>query len=183
MTTSTATKIELQEGVWNVDAVHSNANFEVEHAGVSVFRGGFKPVDAKLTVADAGLALEGAVRVDGISVDDENIRPHLLSPEFFDAERNPDITYRSTEVTGDADDLTVKGELTMAGVTVPVLAKGRLRGPVAGPGGGEKASLALEATIDRTDYGMNWQMDLPSGGVALANDVKLIVELELNRAE
>jgi polyisoprenoid-binding protein YceI len=181
--TTTATKIDLQAGTWNVDVTHSNANFEVEHAGVSVFRGGFKPVDAKLIVTDAGLALEGAVRVEGISVDDENIRPHLLSPDFFDAERNPDITYRSTEISGDADDLTVKGELTMAGVTLPVIAHGRLRGPIEGPGGGEKASLALEATIDRTDYGMNWQMDLPAGGVALANDVKLIVELELNRAE
>jgi polyisoprenoid-binding protein YceI len=180
---TTATKIDLQEGVWDVDATHSNANFEVEHAGVSVFRGGFKPVGAKLTVTDAGLALEGAVKVESISVDDENIRPHLLSPDFFDAERNPDISYRSTEITGDAEDLTVNGELTMAGVSVPIAARGRLRGPVVGPGGGEKASLALEATIDRTDYGMKWQMDLPAGGVALANDVKLIVELELNRAE
>jgi polyisoprenoid-binding protein YceI len=71
----------------------------------------------------------------------------------------------------------------MAGVTVPLAARGRLRGPVAGPGGGEKASLALEATIDRTDYGMDWQMELPAGGAVLANDVKLIVELELNKAE
>lgn len=178
---TTATKIDLHEGAWVVDATHSSANFEVEHAGVSVFRGGFTPVDAKLTVSDAGLALEGAVDVESISVDDENIRPHLLSPEFFDVERNPGITYRSTEITGGADELTVIGELSMAGFSLPVTARGRLRGPIAGPGGGEKISLALEAVIDRTDYGMNWQMELPAGGVALANDVKLIVELELNR--
>ena len=177
---TTATKIDLQEGTWAVDATHSNANFEVEHAGVSVFRGGFKPVDAKLTVSDAGLALEGAVDVESISVDDENIRPHLLSPDFFDVERNPGITYRSTEIVGDAGDLTVTGELSMAGFSLPIAAKGRLRGPVEVPGVGEKISLGLEATIDRTDYGMNWQMELPAGGQALANDVKLIVELELN---
>jgi polyisoprenoid-binding protein YceI len=178
---TTATEIDLHEGAWEADTTHSNANFEVEHAGLSLFRGGFKRVDAKLTATDVGLALEGAVQVEGISVDDENIRPHLLSPEFFDADRNPDITFHSTEITGDADDLTVRGELSMAGTTVPVIAAGRLRGPVAGAGGGEKLALSLEATIDRTDYGMNWQMDLPAGGVALANDVKLIVELELNQ--
>jgi polyisoprenoid-binding protein YceI len=178
----TATEIDLPQGTWNVDATHSNANFEVEHAGVSVFRGGFRPVDAKLTVSDEGVALEGAVPVEGISVDDENIRPHLLSPEFFDVDRNPEIRFHSTRIAGGAADLEVAGELSMAGITLPVTARGRLRGPIAGPGGGGKASLSLETTIDRTDYGMNWQLELPAGGVALANDVKLIVELELNAA-
>jgi polyisoprenoid-binding protein YceI len=179
---TTATKLDLPQGTWDVDAVHSNANFEVEHAGISVFRGGFKPVGAKLTAGDDGLVLEGAVDVTSISVDDENIRPHLLSPDFFDVERNPRIEFKSTEITGNPDNLTVTGELGMAGASVPVTAEGRLRGPIPGPGGGEKASLSLEATIDRTAFGMNWQMELPAGGVALANDVKLIVELELNAA-
>jgi polyisoprenoid-binding protein YceI len=178
---TTQTRVDIPAGVWAVDPVHSNANFEVEHASVSVFRGGFKPVDATLTVTDAGIELTGSVAVETISVDDENIRPHLLSPEFFDAERNPRIEFASTGVTGDAGDLQVTGELSMAGLTLSVAARGRLRGPVEGPGGIEKASLALEATIDRTAFGMNWQMELPSGGVALANDVKLLVELELNR--
>ena len=180
MSAPTQSATRIPSGTYTADPIHSNANFEVEHAGVSVFRGGFKPVDARLTVSDAGLTLEGAVNVESISVDDENIRPHLLSPEFFDVERNPGVTYRSTEIAGDADDLTVTGELSMAGFSLPVTAKGRLRGPVEGPGGGEKIALALEASIDRTEYGMNWQMELPAGGQALANDVKLIVELELN---
>jgi polyisoprenoid-binding protein YceI len=179
MTTTTA--IEIPAGTWTADAKHSNANFEVEHAGVSTFRGGFKPIDAKLIAGDDGLAIEGAVEVATISIDDENIRPHVLSPDFFDADRNPAVTFRSTEITGDADDLRVKGDLSLAGITLPVEASGRLRGPVPGPGGGEKLALSLEATIDRTDYGMNWQMDLPGGGTALANDVKLIVELELDK--
>ena len=178
---TTATKIDLPQGTWEVDETHSTANFEVEHAGVSIFRGAFKPVGAKLTADDSGLALTGAVDVTGITVDDENIRPHLLSPDFFDADRNPRIEFRSTEITGGADDLTVNGELSMAGTSLPVAARGRLRGPVE-IGEIQKASLALEATIDRTDYGMNWQMELPSGGQALANEVKLIVELEFNRS-
>ena len=177
---TTATKIDIQEGTWTVDPTHSSANFEVEHAGVSVFRGGFTPVDAKLTVSDSGLELEGAVDVASVTIDDENIRPHLLSPDFFDADRNPHIEYRSTEISGDADDLRVNGELSLAGVSLPVTAQGRLRGPI-DVGGIEKLSIALEASIDRTDYGMDWQMELPAGGPVLANDVRLIVELEFNR--
>jgi polyisoprenoid-binding protein YceI len=181
MTTTTEARVEIPAGTYAVDQRHSNAGFEVEHAGVSIFRGGFRPIEAELVAGDAGLALEGAVPVDGISVDDEDIRPHLLSPEFFDAERNPEIRYRSTEISGPADDLRITGELSMAGVSLPVAATGHLRGPIAGPGGVEKLSLSLETVIDRTAYGMDWQMEIPGGGVALANDVKLIVELEFNR--
>jgi polyisoprenoid-binding protein YceI len=177
---TTATTTIVPQGTWSADALHSNANFEVEHGGVATFRGGFKPIDAKLVSGHDGLLLEGTVRVETISIDDENIRPHLLSPEFFDAERNPEVSFRSTAIDGGATDLTVRGELAFAGVSLPVEAKGRIRGPVSTPAA-EKVALSLEATIDRTDYGMNWQMDLPAGGSMLGNDVKLIVELELNR--
>jgi len=177
MSTATTTDTLVPQGTWAVDTIHSNANFEVEHSGVSFFRGGFKPVDAKLVSSDDGISLEGGVKVDTITIDDENIRPHVLSPDFFDAERNPDVTFRSTEITGAADDLTVRGDLALAGVTLPVTATGRLRGPV-DAGTGPKVALSLEATIDRTAYGMTWQMEMPSGGPILGNDVKLIVDLE-----
>jgi polyisoprenoid-binding protein YceI len=180
MTTTTDTRTIVPHGTWVADALHSNANFEVEHGGVSTFRGGFRPIDAKLASGDDGVSLEGGVKVETISIEDENLRPHVLSPDFFDAERNPDVSFRSTEITGSADELTVRGELAFAGVSLPVEARGRIRGPVATPAG-DKVALSLEATIDRTDYGMNWQMDLPGGGSILGNDVKLIVELELNR--
>jgi polyisoprenoid-binding protein YceI len=182
MTTATTTDRLVPQGTWAVDPLHSNANFEVEHSGVSIFRGGFKPIDAKLVSTADGLTLEGGVRVETISIDDENIRPHLLSPEFFDVERNPDVSFRSTEITGTPDDLTVRGDLAFAGVSLPVVARGTLRGPVDHPMG-KRTALSLETTIDRTAYGMNWQMDLPDGGPILGNDVKLIVELELGLEE
>jgi polyisoprenoid-binding protein YceI len=178
MTTATVTLVP--HGAWTADPLHSNAGFEVEHGGVSTFRGGFKPIEARLVSGDDGLRLEGTVKVETISIDDDNIRPHLLSPEFFDVERNPDVTFRSTEIAGTTDELAVRGDLALAGVSLPIEAKGRLRGPV-DTGAGDKLALSLEATIDRTAYGMDWQMDLPGGGSILGNDVKLIVELELNR--
>jgi polyisoprenoid-binding protein YceI len=180
MTTATDQQI-VPTGTWAIDNTHSSATYEVEHGGLSVFRGGFKPIDATLVSGDDGVVLEGRTAVESVTVDDENIRPHLLAPDFFDVERNPEITFRSTQINGPADDLTVVGELSMAGVTLPVEAKGRLRGPVSFGEGFEKLSLSLEATIDRTAFGMVWQMELPGGGQALANDVRLIVELELNK--
>ena len=179
MTTATATTSPVPIGTWTVDNAHSSASFEVEHGGVSVFRGGFKPIEATLVSGEDAVVLEGRASVESISVDDENIRPHLLSPDFFDAARNPVISYRSAEIAGSADDLTVRGELSMAGFTLPVEAKGRVRGPVSFGEGLDKLSLSLETTVDRTAFGMVWQMELPGGGQALANDVRLIVELEL----
>ena len=88
MSAATTERI-VPNGTWAVDNAHSSANFEVEHGGVSVFRGGFRPIDATLTATDDGLVLEGAVKVESISVDDENIRPHLLSPDFFDVAPQP----------------------------------------------------------------------------------------------
>ena len=181
MTTATDQQL-IPTGTWTVDAAHSSANYEVEHGGLSVFRGGFKPIDASLVSSDDGVVLEGRAAVESITIDDENIRPHLLSPDFFDVGRNPEITFRSTEISGAADDLTVSGELSMAGVTLPVEANGRVRGPVSFGEGHEKLSLSLESTIDRTLFGMVWQMELPGGEQALANDVRLVVELELGRS-
>jgi polyisoprenoid-binding protein YceI len=176
MATATEQQLGLEQGTYTVDVAHSHAGFEVEHAGVSLFRGSFSPIEAKLESTDEGLTLEGGVRVDAISIGDDGIRPHLLSPEFFDAERNPEIRFRSTSVEGAADDLRVTGDLSMAGVSLPVEARGTLRGPA-----GEKVALHLEAAIDRTRFGMNWQMEMPGGIPALANEVRLIVDLELNR--
>jgi polyisoprenoid-binding protein YceI len=175
---ATSTSVEIPAGTWVIDDAHSTAAFEVEHGGLSTFRGTFSPIQAKLTSDGSSAVLEGSVRVGDISVDDDQIRPHLLSPEFFDAERNPQIAFRSTAIEGTPDDLRVTGELSLAGATRTVEATGRLRGPV-DFGAAEKISVTLHAAIDRTDYGMDWQMQLPGGGEALGNEVRLNVELEL----
>ncbi len=177
---TTATRPQVPTGTYTVDALHSNATFEVEHAGLSIFRGGFKPIGAKLLSSDDDLVLEGSVSVASIGIEDEQLRPHLLSPEFFDTERNPEVRFRSTEISGTSEELRVVGELEMAGATRVVEAHGHLRGPIAGPAG-DALALSLEASVDRTEFGMDWQMELPGGGSALADEVKLIVDLELSK--
>ncbi|HEX6115481.1 MAG TPA: YceI family protein [Solirubrobacterales bacterium] len=181
MSTATAATERVPAGTWAVDHAHSSATFAVRHAGLSIFRGSFKRLDATLEVGDDGAVLTGAVPVESIDVDDSDIRPHLFSPEFFDAERNPEVRFRSTDLAIAGDEIRLSGDLELAGATQAVVATGTVRGPIEVPGVGEKVALSLEATIDRTEFGMDWQMELPDGSPALANDVSLAVELELNK--
>jgi polyisoprenoid-binding protein YceI len=172
-----ATATEQLQGTYVLDPIHSSASFAVKHMVVSTFRGRFEKFDATLTDGK----LVGPVDVGSIVVKDENLAAHLQSPEFFDAERHPELRFESTDIrrTGDGDEVVVDGELTIKGITKPVEARGTLEGPAVTFGDVNKVGLTLEAIIDRTEFGLNWNAPLPKGGFALANDVKLIVELEL----
>ena len=171
MTTAT----EQLQGTYVLDPIHSSASFAVKHMVVSTFRGRFEKFDA--TLVDGKLT--GTVDVGSIVVKDENLAAHLQSPEFFDAERHPELRFESTDIRRDGDEVVVDGELTLKGITRPVEARGTIEGPVTTFGDVDKVGLTLEAIIDRTEFGLNWNAPLPKGGFALANDVKLIVELEL----
>lgn len=176
--TTTATKIDVPAGTWSVDPVHSSASFEVEHNGFSLFRTSFGELDASLVSADE-TRIEGTVAVESIDVTQPDFRAHLLSPEFFDAERHPRVAFSSSDLTVEDDTVTLRGELTIAGKSQPVEASGAYRGPLTDPMGGERVALSLVAQVNRHDYGIGWNMDLPNGKKVLGDHVKLLVELEL----
>jgi polyisoprenoid-binding protein YceI len=178
ITTSPST---LPAGTYRLDRVHSTANFAVKHMVVATFRGRFEDFDATLTVDDAGkAALVGVVQVESIEVKDENLRAHLGAPDFFDLERYPEIRFDGADIElGEGGELRVAGDLTIKDQTHRVRATGTISGPAVTFGDVVKVGLALETVIDRTLYGLTWNAPLPKGGVALANDVKLTVELEL----
>ena len=182
MNTILATKASLPTGTWNVDATHSQVGFAVDYM-VGTFRGTFSPFDATLTVGEDGTAvLEGSAPVSGVRVQDDNLAGHLQSPDFFDAELTPEITFRSTAIERSDDDVTVKGDLTIRGTTLPVVLTGTVGEPADDPFGGTRFSLRLEGTIDRTTFGLNWNNPLPNGEPALANEVALTAELYLVRS-
>jgi polyisoprenoid-binding protein YceI len=160
-------------GTWNFSPVHSSAAFTVNYL-VASFSGTFSEVEASLT--DGVLA--GQVKVASIVVKDENLAAHLQAPDFFDAEQHPTISFRSDTLTIDGDDLTLDGELTMKGATQPVHATGKVQGPTEDFAGNTRLGFTLEATVDRTAFGVSWNAELPKGGQALGNDVTLSVELE-----
>jgi polyisoprenoid-binding protein YceI len=166
-------------GTWQADTLHSSVRIEVQHMGVSTFGAAFKDFDATLVSGPDGLELEGSARVESFDVQDEQLRPHVLAPDFLDAERYPELRFRSTAFRSDGDEVVAQGELTIKGTTLPVEARGSVGQPIDDPLGNAHTSLTLETVIDRTEFGLGWQMDLPNGGVVLANQVKLLVSLEL----
>lgn len=170
---STATALS---GTYNADPVHSSFGFAVRYQGVSLFKGTLNEVSA--TLVDG--KLDGTAKVESISIrTPEQFRAHVLSAEFFDAENHADVTFTSTAIDVADGAATVQGELTIKGITKPVEAKGTWTEPSADAFGNTRAHLNLEAIIDRSEWDMNWNMDLPSGGKVLSNDVTLIVELSL----
>jgi polyisoprenoid-binding protein YceI len=173
MTTSALQGIPA--GTYQLDPVHSSLGFAVKHNGISTFRAQFERVDAAL---EDGV-LTGTAQVDSVKTVIPQLREHLLSPDFFNATDTPTITFRSTDMRlGEDGSAEVDGELTVRGVTHLVTAKGTY-GSATGLNGSRVVGFDLEATLDRRDYGLNWQAPLPSGGDAVAWDVTLQVHVEL----
>jgi polyisoprenoid-binding protein YceI len=174
MTTATT---PLLDGTYTADPVHSSFGFAVRYQGVSIFRGTLIEVEAKL--ADG--RLEGVATVESISIrTPDQFRQHVLSGEFFDAANHPEVTFTSADLDLREDGTArVAGELTIKGITRPVEAAGTWTAPAPDAFGATRGHLNLEAIVDRTEFDMNWNMPLPSGGNVLANDVTLTVELSL----
>jgi polyisoprenoid-binding protein YceI len=167
-------------GNWSADPVHSNLSFEIDYAGTNTFRGSFHEYSAGLSDG----VLEGTAKVTSVDVKDEQLNGHLQSPDFFDAQRYPEITFKATELSRtDGDHVSAKGELTIKGVTHPITLEGTVSpAPTTDPFGREKIGLTLTSEIDRTEYGINWNAPNQSGGDYLANDVKLVADLVLIKA-
>lgn len=168
----------IPSGTWNLDTTHSSVGFAVKHSGVVTFRGTFKDVDA--TLADGRLA--GTVNVSSVAVDDPNLAGHLQTPDFFDAERFPELRFTSKALEREGGRVTIEGDLTLRGVSQPVEITGTITGPVTDGYGNERLGLDLETTINRRDFGIDWSMELPSGEPGLADDVVVTANLALVQA-
>jgi polyisoprenoid-binding protein YceI len=175
MTTQTA----AATGTWIVDKVHSSVRYEIEHNGTAAYRGSFEGVDGKLEYGEGGVQLTGVVELASNDLKDEQQRGHVLSPDFFDAERYPQATFTSSEITIDGAQVTVEGELTLKGVTRPVTVTGSIGAPGPNLGGSETIAANLQATIDRTLWGVAWNAELPNGNSVLGDQVRVEVALEL----
>ena len=182
LTTITDTR-KLAAGTWQLDTVHSRLGFTVEYMA-GTFHAGVAPFEATLTVSDDGVAtLAGKALVESIQVGDDALHAHLGSPEFFDAERTPEITFASAPFDPTRDRIAIVGQLTIKGTALPVELAGTLGGPLVDPYGRERVNLTLEAAVDRSAFGLDWNAELPDGEPALAQDVNLVAELALVRSE
>ena len=158
-------------GSWSADPVHSNVSFEIDYAGTNIFRGGFHEYAAGLHDG----VLEGSAKVASVDVKDEQLNGHLQTPDFFDADRFPEITFRTSDLE--------HGELTIKGVTRPVAIAASVSEPNIDPFGRERVGITLEATVDRQLFGVSWNAPNQGGGNYLGDDVTIKAELALVRQE
>ena len=165
-------------GTWTLDPVHSRVDFEVSYLA-GIFKGEFHDVSAELKVDGARASLVGTAKVASVDVKDENQSAHLQSPDFFDAERHPELRFSAEDIRlGPDPKVSVDGELTIKGVTKAVRVSGTVSPPIADYTGNDRIGLTLTTTVDRTHFGVDWNQPLPSGDPALANDVTILAELQ-----
>ena len=172
--TSTIIETAIPTGTWKADTVHSSVAFEVPYA-VATFSGEVPEFEASLV--DGKLA--GVAKIASLTVKDENLQAHLLAPDFFDAERHPEVRFSGSKLTRDGDKATLDGEITIKGITKPATLTGTITGPAIDHFGANRVGFKLETVIDRTEFDIKWNMPLPNGDPALANEVTLKADLTL----
>ena len=178
MTTAQKTQTSIPTGVWNVDKVHSHVGFEVVHSGAT-FTGDFEDFDATLDNSGGEPQLTGSVRASSLEVRDEQLQGHLASPEFFDVARFPEIGFSSSAVRAEDGKVVVEGELSIKDAKQRVRAEGTVSSPETYLDDKEHFGIDLSTEVDRTEYGLDWNADLPSGGKALGDEVTIVLHLEL----
>lgn len=170
-------------GVWTIDPGHAEVGFVGRHFGLTKIRGRFTGVDGTIVVADDIARSTVEVDIDMASVDsgDATRDAHLRSADLFDVDHHPTATFRSTRVATDGGRGTVAGDLTIKGVSRPVVLDVEFLGGVHDPWGGERAVFSASATIDREDWGLTWNVVLEAGGLLVSKQIRLEIEVELLR--
>jgi polyisoprenoid-binding protein YceI len=173
----------LTTGSWQIDPVHSVVEFRVRHMMIATVKGRFRDFDGAIASGEVP-SVEGSIRVASLETLDARRDEYLRSPDFFDVERYPEITFQSRALQLDGDDrrFLVPGELTIKGVTRPVPLDGVFHGAGVHPDGGERIAFALRGELDRTDFGLAWNRALETGGVLWGNTVELALEVSAVRA-
>ncbi|MGC5615240.1 YceI family protein [Georgenia sp. Z1491] len=170
----------IPAGTYTIEPSHSEVGFTVRHAGISKVRGQFTDFAGELVVAEDVAQSTANVTIQSGSVDtkDENRDNHLRSADFWDAENNPEWTFVSTSVDGDADEFTLNGDLTIKGVTQPVALAVEYNGAATDPFGQDRIGFSATTTISRKDFGLTWNAALETGGVLVSDKVNITIEVE-----
>ncbi len=171
--------------VYEIDVAHSQIAFKVRHLGISTVKGNFKTFDATLSVGDDPTTLETTATIAATSVDTGVDRRdnHLRSPDFFEVEKYPEITFKSTGIKNvDGGNFTLVGDLTIRGVTKAVELDAEMRGP-ATLMKKQRVGFSASGKINRTDYGLTWNRAIETGGFVVGEEVTLEIEVEAIAAE
>jgi polyisoprenoid-binding protein YceI len=180
---TTATLTGLTAGTWTIDPVHSAVAFQVRHLMVSKVRGSFDEFSGQVVVAEDGTpSVTAEIVVDSFSTKNAQRDGHVRSADFLEVEKYPTMTFRSTSVHGTGSDFTLRGELTLHGVTREVELETEFNGVNPGMGHGPVAGFEATTAINRKDFGIDIEMPLEGGGVVVGDKVQVTLEIELNQA-
>jgi len=166
---------------WNIDTTHTDIGFKVKHMMISNVSGSFAKFSstAQTNGDDFNNAkFEFSAEIDSISTGMEDRDAHLKSDDFFNAEEFPQLSFKSTSVEVDGDDITVEGEMTIRDITKPLTLKGEVGGIVTDPYGQVKAGISLNGSIKRSEFGLKWNAITEAGSIVVSDTVKLNTELQ-----
>ena len=174
----------LSSGLWSVDPAHSTVEFRVKHMMIQTVHGRFRDFEGTIVAGDDP-SVSGSIKVVSLETLNDERDAHLRSPDFFDVEHFPEISFHSVAMHFDRDGrhFALPGELTIKGVARPILLDGELRGSVSEDEYGERLALALRGQLDRSDYGLVWNRMLETGGVLVGNIVDLTLDVAAVRVD
>jgi polyisoprenoid-binding protein YceI len=182
---STTTITAIPTGTWSVDASHSSVEFRVKHLGISTVSGSFRDFEGTLEIGDdiTTSKITGKLNPASIDTGEPKRDEHLRSPDFFDVDTYPEITFESTRIEAiDADEFHVTGNLTMHGVTNEVTLHAEVTGTEEDPWGNTRVGLEAQGALNRSDYGMKFNQALGSGNVMVSDKVRINVEVSAVKA-
>ncbi len=184
-TPATGTTAQPGQTTWSIDPAHSHVGFGIRHLMISTVRGQFTDVKGTVAVDErdpTSAKIDITIATQSVTTGDEKRDGHLRSPDFFDVERFPTITFRSKRVEGrSGNSFRVLGDLTIRDVTREVVLDVELVGRAKDPWGNDRAAFEASTNINRGDYGLTWNAALEAGGVLVGDEVKISIESELLR--
>ena len=168
----------LTDGTWTIDASHSEVGFQVRHLMVAKVRGSFASFSGAIVVTGDSATVNVDIDPASINTRDENRDNHVRSGDFFDVENHPKWTFVSKSVSASGNAISVTGDLTMRGVTKSVVLEGEFLGTNTDPWGNTKAAFEASTTVNRKDFGIEWNAPLETGGVLVGEDVKISLDIQ-----
>jgi len=170
---------------WSLDPTHSRVGFEISHMVISTVSGRFKEVSADVKLDEENLAKSSVsvtVQAKSIDTDEPKRDDHLRSPEFFDVAKFPTITFASSSIkAAGGEKYKLSGDLSIHGISKPVTLDATISKAVKNPWGKMVRGVKLTGKIKRSDFGLTWNKALETGGLVVGDEVKLVIQAEVNK--
>ncbi len=179
---ATAATPKIEPGKYSLDPNHSKIGFDVNHLVIASVEGRFDKVSGEIEMGAKieDTKISAKIETASVSTGNGDRDKHLASPEFFDSTKYPEMTFVSRSITGKADALKVKGDLTLHGVTKPVTLEGKYLGVVNDPFGNTKIALVAKTKINRKDFGLTWSKVVEAGPV-VGDEVSIDLKIEAGK--